>query len=169
MSDSTPNSRLEAILLGEDLTPSNRIEELLIANVKSSPKWLKISKTFQDFTTAGLYNDINLVTLPPRTRRHNAFVRVTENFETTEGQLSVVQFRIGDNLDTANIMSLTETNGTLGEFASSGGLGDVTIDEDGAELVAITGGITIEPIAEESLNDLIAGKVDFYLLISALY
>lgn len=167
--DSTPNDRLEAILLGEDITPANRIEELLIANVKASPKWVKISKTYEDFITVGLYNDINLISLPPRTRRHNAFVRVTENFETTEGQLNSVSFRIGDNLDTANIMSLIETNGALGEFASSGGLGDVTIDEDGGEPVMITGGITIEPLVEESLNDLTAGKVDFYLLISALY
>jgi hypothetical protein len=136
----------------------------------ASPKWIKFTKSFTDIQTEDVQTQLNLKEVPPKTRVHQSFVRVTELFETAEGQADMnVSLGINEGGQDQVIMSSTAINNGIGEFTPNGSLGDIIIDEDGAANVQITTNITITPMAEENLQDLTAGEMEIYLLVSILY
>lgn len=128
---------------------------------QGSPQWIKITKSYSDFSTAGLTNDISIYTLPIKGYIHDVKIVPTTAFSGglisaytvsvgTSGSLA--KYAIAANTFTGNT-TLAAVHAPIAGLESTSGTTDIR-----AQAVAITG----------LLNTATAGSVDIYLLVSTL-
>lgn len=131
--------------------------------IPQAPKWIKVTKSYTNFATAALINDISIYTLTAKQYIHDIKIVPTTAFSggvVSSATMSVgitgalTKYAIATNIFTGN----TTTNLVHAPLA---GLESTSGSTD------IRGSIVIVGVAM-TLNDLTAGSVDFYLLISTL-
>ncbi len=130
-----------------------------MAYLPGNPNWIKITKLFSDFSTAGLTNSINIFSLPAKGVIHAVFLNPTTLFS---GGI---------------IASYTISVGISGTPAKYNAAANVFT---GAGLPTPTAGIFVENMSGSTniqatsistvgnLNAATAGSVDIYILISLL-
>lgn len=131
--------------------------------IPSQPKWVKVTKGYTDFATAALTNDISIYTLPIKGYIHDVKLVPTTAF--SGGVISVATLSVGKS-------------GALTKYAIATDVftGNTTVSAIHTPLVGlestsgttdIRAAITVVGVAQ-TLNNLSAGSVDIYLLISVL-
>lgn len=139
------------------------MSDTLFENRISAPKWVKVTKSYTDFATVALTNDISIYTLPIKGYIHDVKVVPTTSFSggvISAATLSVgkagalTKYAIATDIFTGNTTVSTIHTPLVGMESTSG-----TTD--------IRCQIVIVGIAQ-TLNNLTAGSVDIYLLLSTL-
>jgi hypothetical protein len=132
-----------------------------LAYIPNTPAWYKVTKTFSDFATAGLTNDISIFTLPAKGYIHDIKIVPTTAFSGgtiatytvsvgISGSLS--KYAIATNVFTGNV-TINTVHTSLPGLESTSGTTDIR-----AQVISTVG----------NLNAATAGTVNFYLLISEL-
>lgn len=132
--------------------------------IPKTPQWVKVTKTFSNFATAALTNDISIYTLPINGYIHDVKIVPTTAFSggvISAATISVgkggalTKYAIATDVFTGNTTASSIHTPLVGLESTSG-----TTD--------IRAAITVVGVAQ-TLNSLSAGSVDIYLLISILY
>lgn len=134
---------------------------LVTGGSPGSAQWVKVTKTYADFSAAGLTNDISIYTLPINGYIHDVKIVPTTAFSGGLISAYTVSVGIAGSLAKYAIAANTFTgNTTLGlAHAPLPGLENTSGTTDiRAQAIAVTG----------LLNTATAGSVDFYLLVSIL-
>lgn len=126
-----------------------------------SPQWIKITKSYTDFATAGVTNNITIYTLPIKGYIHD--VKIVPTTAMSGGLIATYTMSVG-------------IAGVLAKYALATDVftGNVTTVAPHAPIAGLesTSGTTAIKAAAIStvgnLNAAVAGSVDFYLLISTL-
>lgn len=131
------------------------------ANSSVIPHWVKVTKSYTDFSTAGLTNDISIYTLPSKGYIHDikiipatAFSGGTIAAYTISAGIAgaLTKYAIATNTFTGNT-TLTTIHTPLVGLESTSGTTDIR-----AQATSVTG----------LLNAATAGSVNIYLLISTI-
>lgn len=124
-----------------------------------SSQWIKITKVYSDFSTAGLTNDISLYTLPAKGLIHSVQIVPTTAF--SGGLISAYTLSVGI---AGNLVKYSAAiNGFTGFSLSQPSA------TTGIESTSVTTDIRIAAISVTGLlNTATAGSVDVYLLVSQL-
>lgn len=128
------------------------------AYIPSAPHWIKITKNFSDFSTAGLSSTITLISLPAGSVVTATSMKVGTAF--TGGIIASYTLSVGvaSNIDLLPASSSFTT--TTRPFVSNLAVGIKTATSENVGITAIsTVGL---------LNAATAGSVDVYLLVSSL-
>lgn len=134
---------------------------LLLPQLKSFPRWIKVTKSYTDFSTAGLTNDISIYTLPVKGYIHDIKIVPTTAFSggliasyTISVGISgaLTKYAIATDVFTGNT-TLTTVHTPLVGLQDTSSTTDIR-----AQAISVTG----------LLNAATAGSVDIYLLISTL-
>lgn len=122
------------------------------------PQWMKITKAYTDFSTAGLSNTITIATLPAKSVVHSTIVNPTTTF--VGGIISAYSVSVG-MINTVDLMPASSVLTIPSRpFSSS-----LTL----AGTIGSTQAITATAIAVTGLlNAATQGSVDIYLLVSIL-
>jgi hypothetical protein len=128
-----------------------------------TPTWVKVTKTFSNFATAALTNDISIYTLPIKGYIHDVKIVPTTAF--SGGTISACTISVGKS-------------GALTKYAIATDVftGNTTVTAIHTPLIGLesTSGTTdiraaiIAVGVAQTLNNLSAGSVDIYLLVSIL-
>jgi hypothetical protein len=124
----------------------------------SETKWIKINKTFSDFSAAALTNTITIYSLPAKQMIHATQIIVTTSFAGGSIVTYTISVGIGGN-NSKYVPPLSVA--PLGILAVSTSMG----------LESTSGSTNIQATATStigSLNAATQGSVDIYLLISNL-
>jgi hypothetical protein len=132
---------------------------LTSGELSGNPQWIKITKSYTDFSTASLTNTIDLVTLPNKSVIHNCIIKHSTRF--LGGIIATYTISVG-------------ITGTLAKYAIAYDVNQVT----GATVSGINSligyeftGITLKATAISTvglLNAATQGSVDIYVLVSIL-
>lgn len=130
----------------------------ILASMPTVAHWIKITKAYTDFSTAGLSNTITITTLPARSVVNSTVVNPTVAF--TGGLIAGYTVSVGIattvDLMPASSIFTTVTNPIASNLASAGTIGSTQAVT--ATATSVTG----------LLNAATAGSVDIYLLVSTL-
>lgn len=132
-----------------------------VTNSSVIPHWVKVTKTYSDFSAAGLTNDISIYTLPSKGYIHD--VKMIPSTAFSGGTIaaytvsvgisgSLLKYAIATNTFIGNT-TLSAAHTPLPGVESTSGTTDIR-----AAAVSVTG----------LLNAASAGSVDIYLLISTI-
>lgn len=134
---------------------------LLLPQIKIFPRWVKVTKSYTDFSTGGLTNDISIYTLPIKGYIHDIKIVPTTAFSggliatyTISVGISgaLTKYAIATNVFTGNT-TLNTIHTPLVGLESTSGTTDIR-----AQAVSTVG----------NLSAATAGSVDIYLLVSTL-
>jgi len=124
-----------------------------------APKWLKVTKTYQDFSTAGLTNNITILTLPIKGYIHDIKIVPTTAF--SGGTIATYTLSVGI------AGNLTKYVPTTNVFTGNTTATDIHVPNSGIESTSGTTAIKAEAISTVgNLSAATAGSVDFYILVS---
>lgn len=129
----------------------------------SAGQWVKVTKSYTDFATASLTNDISIYTLPTKGYVHD--VKIVPRVAFSGGVISATTISVGIS------GSLAKYAIAANVFTGNTTLGLVHTPIAGLENTAGTTDIRASIIAvgvAQTLNNLSAGTVDIYLYISTL-
>lgn len=128
-------------------------------STSSISQWIKITKTYSDFSTAGLTNNISLYTLPAKGIIHS--VQVVPTVAFSGGLISAYTISVGI------VGNLVKYSAAVNSFTGFALAQPSAIT--GIESMSATTDIRIAAISVTGLlNVATAGSVDIYLLISQL-
>lgn len=127
----------------------------------TAPHWIKVTKTYSDFSTGGLTNDVSIYTLASKGYIHD--VKIIPSTAFSGGTIAaytisvgiggaLTKYAIATNTFTGNT-TLTTIHTPLVGLESTSATTDIR-----AQAVAVTG----------FLNAATAGSVDIYLLVSTI-
>lgn len=123
------------------------------------PTWIKITKTFSDFSIAGLTNDIEIFSLPAKGVIHSVQIIPTTAFSGGIIATYTVSVGIAGNLAKYAVATNVFTGFTLPVISAVPGIES----SSGATSIRSQAISTVG-----NLNAATAGSVDIYLLISNL-
>jgi hypothetical protein len=137
----------------------NKIFNSPPSNYASTPKWIKITKTYLDFAIEDLANDISIYTLPKMGNVHDIKIVTTEAFSggTIESYELLVSAAKSSNVRNLSSGSL---NGPM--------LGDNTTLVSEETLLETTDIRAFVSSSIGNLDEATAGIVDIYILVSLL-
>lgn len=128
-----------------------------------SPQWIKVTKAYTDFATGALTNDISIYTMPIKGYIHDVKIVPTTAF--SGGTISAVTISVGKS-------------GSLTKYAIATDVftGNSTVSAIHTPLIGLesTSGATdiraaiVAVGVAQTLNNLSAGSVDIYLLVSTI-
>lgn len=125
------------------------------------PQWIKVTKLYSDFATAGLTNDISIYTLP--IKGYITDVKIIPTTAFSGGLISAYTISVGIS------GLLTKYAVATNVFTGNTTLGSVHTPISGLESTSGTTDIRAQATAVTGLlNAATAGSVDVYLLISVL-
>lgn len=130
-----------------------------VSSVSTSPKWIKITKVYSDFSTAGLTNDIEIYSLPAKGVIHAVQIYAPTLFSGGTIATYTLSVGINGNLVKYNAAANVFTGATLPAVTATTGvesMGSVTSIR--AAAISTVG----------LLSAATAGAVSFYLLVSNL-
>lgn len=127
----------------------------------TAPRWVKVTKTYSDFSTAGLTNDISIYTLPAK--GYISDIKIVPSTAFSGGTIATYTISVGISGSLAKYAIATNT------FTGNSTLNAVHTPLIGMESVGSTTDIRAQAISTIGLlNAATAGSVDIYLLISIL-
>lgn len=128
-----------------------------------APQWIKVTKTYTNFATAALANDISIYTLPIKGYVHD--VKIVASTAFSGGTISAATISIG------KAGALTRYTPVVDVFTGNSSLlaahAPLPYCESMVATTDIRAAIIVVGVAQ-TLNNLSAGSVDIYLLISTL-
>lgn len=140
------------------LSPTNASDAVNLQSLSTSTRWVKITKSYTDFSTASLTNTINIATVPLKTVVSAVVLNPSTSF--TGGIISAYSISVGvaSNIDLmpASSTFTTPTRPFTSNLIVAGKVG--TADTITATAIAVTG----------LLNTATAGTVDIWLLESTV-
>lgn len=130
-----------------------------VNNSYTIPHWVKVSKTYSNFSTAGLTNDISIYTLPAKGYIHDIKIVPTTAF--SGGTIAAYTISVGISGSLAKYAIATNT------FTGNVTVGAIHTPLVGMESVSSTTDIRAQATSVTGLlNAATAGSVDIYILIS---
>jgi len=125
------------------------------------PRWVKVTKTHQDFSTGGLTNNITIYSLPANAYVHDVKIVPTTNF--SGGAIASYTLSVG-------------ITGSLAKYAVAADVftGNTTTDLVHTSIAGLESRLVATDLKASAtstvgnLNASTAGAVTFYLLLSAL-
>lgn len=134
-----------------------------MAYLPYAPQWIKVTKLYTDFAAASLTNDISIYTLPIKGYIHDVKIVPTTAF--SGGVISAATISVGKAGALTKYAIATDT------FTGNVTLSAIHTPLVGMESTSgttdIRAAIVVVGVAQ-TLNNLTAGSVDIYLLISPL-
>lgn len=134
-------------------------------NPNNTPQWIKITKLYSDFATAGLTNDIEIYSLSAKQVVHSAVIHHTAAF--VGGTIASYTMSVGSGTPFVNYIAASNVFQAAGNTVIF-----PAISAPIAQLPQNFGASTSIRAAAIStvglLNAATAGSVDFYLLVSNL-
>lgn len=134
-----------------------------MAYLPNSPKWIKITKSFTDFSAAGLTNDIEIFSLPAGGVVHSAIMKHTTAF--TGGTIATYTVSVGITGNLVKYGAVFNVKQAVGSTTFGLGTSIVPTVEDFGAVTSVRAAATS---TVGLLNAASAGSMDFYLLISTL-
>lgn len=136
---------------------------LISGSASSIPQWIKITKTYTDFSTAGLTNDIEIYSLPAKGIIHSAIIKHSILF--TGGAISTYTASVGITGTLAKYSVAFDIKQAVSDTAFELGTAVVPTLENFGAVTSIRGAV-ISTVG--NLNAATQGSVDFYLLVSKI-
>ena len=132
-----------------------------IIPINQIPQWIKITKSYSDFSAASLTNDISIYTLPIKGYIHD--VKIIPTVAFSGGLVSAYSLSVGIS------GSLVKYSAATNVFTGNSTMNTVHTPLAGLESVSSTTDIRSQAVAITGLlNTATAGSADFYLLVSIL-
>lgn len=130
-----------------------------MAYIPTSPQWIKITKTFTDFSTAGLTNSVTIYSLPAKYAIQATQLNISTAF--SGGTIATYTISVGNGGTPTKYAAATNafTGATLPAMSTISAVENMS----GTTNILATAISTVG-----NLNAATAGSVDIYLLISAL-
>lgn len=126
-------------------------------------RWIKVTKSYTDFATAGLTNNIEIYSLPAKSIIQGCVIKHTVPFTGGSIVSYTTSVRISGNLiKYAAVFNILQA---VGDTVFGLGTSIVPTVEDFGSVKSIRGAVTS---TIGNLNAATQGSVDFYLLISTL-
>lgn len=132
------------------------------APVSNSPQWTKVTKTFTDFATAGLTNDIEILSLPAKGVVHSVMIKHTAAF--TGGLIATYTLSVGITGTLAKYVAASNVFQAPSNTLSFPSVITPIMENSGA--VTSVRAAAISTVG--NLNAATTGSVDFYILVSTL-
>lgn len=130
-----------------------------MAYLPNAPSWVKITKTFSDFSSASVTNSITIYTLPAKAIIHAVQMIVTTAFS---GGL-IATYTISVGISGTNAKYAIATNSFTGAGLPAINVLPGIESSSGATSITATAISTVG-----NLNAAVAGSIDIYLLTSQL-
>lgn len=125
----------------------------------NTASWIKVTKAYTDFSTAGLTNDISIYTLPAKGIIHACQMVATTKFSGGLISAYTISVGISGNLVKYSAAVNSFTGASLSQPSAITGIESTSGTTDiRAAAISVTG----------LLNAATAGSIDIYLLISQL-
>ncbi len=129
--------------------------------LSTTPRWVKVTKTRQDFSAASTTNDISIYTLPIKGYIHD--VKIVPNTAFSGGGIASYTLSVGISGSLAKYAVATDV------FTGNTTVSAVHTPLIGLESLSATTTIRAQATSTGAdLSDASAGAVTFYLLISVL-
>jgi hypothetical protein len=126
-------------------------------------RWIKITKTYSDFSTAGLTNDIEIYSLPAKGIIQSCVIKHTTLF--TGGLIATYTASVGINGNLVKYAATLNVLQAVGNTTFGLGAAIVPTVENFGAATSIRGSV-VSTVG--LLNAATQGSVDFYLLVSTL-
>lgn len=151
------NSNANAVIIGcRGTTFNNRV-----AVLSNTPQWVKVTKAYTDFSTAGVTNDISIYTL--QAKEYISDVKIIPTTAFSGGTIATYTISVG----IAGL--LTKYAIATNVFTGNTTLGAVHTPLIGLESISTTTDIRAQAVSTVgNLNAATAGSVDIYLLVATL-
>jgi len=141
-------------------TISQKVPPATMAEVS---RWIKVTKTYSDFSTAGLINDIEIYSLPAKSVLQSSIIKPTTLF--TGGLIATYTISVGIFGNLAKYALSYNVKQAVSDTAFGLGVSiSPTVEDFGAAKSIRASAISTVGL----LNAATQGSVDFYLLISTL-
>ena len=132
---------------------------LTSGELSGNPQWIKITKSYTDFATAGLTNTIDLLTLPNKSVIHNCIIKHSTRF--LGGIIATYTLSVGITGTLAKYAIAFDVNQVTGAAVS--GINSLVGFEFASNTISATAVSTVG-----LLNAATQGDVDIYLLVSTV-
>lgn len=138
---------------------------LLVNGTASAiPQWIKITKTYTDFSIAGLTNDIEIYSLPAKGVIHSVILKHSTLF--TGGAIASYTISTGIIGTLAKYSTAFNVQQAVGNTVIKMGIPAAVPSLENFGVITSIRGAAISTVA--NLNTATQGSVDFYILVSLI-